>query len=165
MKHLILFFFGGIFFLLTDVYAQNLALANVPSKTTYPPGIPEGAGVYGAFEGRTPCQEITRELGIKVGPECTKRKWLLVLTQDPATHIPGSYKIEGVGDWNGEGKWSIVKGSKENPNATVYQLDRPGKNSLFLLKGDDNVLFVLDHNKNFLVGGADHSYTLNRVRN
>jgi len=33
----------------------------------------------------------------------------------------------------------------------------------YLLKGDDNVLFVLDENKELRVGNIDFSYTLNRV--
>lgn len=166
MKYLNVTFFIGICFLFTELSAQSLAFVNTPSKTTYPPGVPEGAGVYGAFEGRTPCQEIAKVLGIQVSAECTKKKWLLVFNQDPVTHSPRSYKIEGVGDWSGEGKWTIIKGAKGKPDATVYQLDRPGqKNSMFLLKGDDNVLFVLDNNKELLVGGASFSYTLNRVKN
>ncbi len=33
------------------------------------------------------------------------------------------------------------------------------------MKGDDNVLFVLDQSRQFRVGGAYLSYTLNRVVN
>ncbi|MBO0948448.1 hypothetical protein [Fibrella forsythiae] len=34
---------------------------------------------------------------------------------------------------------------------------------VYLLKGDDNVLFILDQTRGFRVGTADLSYTLNRV--
>lgn len=37
------------------------------------------------------------------------------------------------------------------------------KSYLYLLKGDDNVLFILDENKELRVGNEDFSYTLNRV--
>ncbi len=34
--------------------------------------------------------------------------------------------------------------------------------SLYLLKGDDNILFFVDPNGRLLVGNEDFSYTLNR---
>jgi hypothetical protein len=62
-----------------------------------------------------------------------------------------------------KGKWTIIKGIKENPAATIYELEiNPGA-YLYLLKGDENVLFVLDENKEFSVGNEDFSYTLNKV--
>jgi len=39
---------------------------------------------------------------------------------------------------------------------------RPGA-YFYLLKGDENVLFILDENKAFRNGNEDFSYTLNRV--
>ena len=62
------------------------------------------------------------------------------------------------------GKWTILKGSKTDLNALVYQLDpdSPG-GFLSFLKGDDNILFVLDRERNLMVGNIYFSYTLNRV--
>jgi hypothetical protein len=34
---------------------------------------------------------------------------------------------------------------------------------LYLYKGDENVLFILDEKREFLAGDKDFSYTLNRV--
>jgi hypothetical protein len=46
----------------------------------------------------------------------------------------------------------------------VYQLSpTPDQSALLLLKGDDNVLFLLNQKREPLVGHADFSYTLNRV--
>ena len=71
----------------------------------------------------------------------------------------GSYRQKVL-----EGKWAIVKGIKSNSNAEVYELELSTPGSyLYLLKGDDNVLFILDENKEFRVGNEDFSYTLNRV--
>ena len=71
----------------------------------------------------------------------------------------GSYRQKVL-----EGKWAIVKGIKSNSNAEVYELELSTLGSyLYLLKGDDNVLFILDENKEFRVGNEDFSYTLNRV--
>jgi hypothetical protein len=100
-------------------------------------------------------------LNIDLTAACIKRKWGLILYQDSITHQPTTYKLDGLGKKK-EGRWHIVQGT--DPSAIVYRLDlnEPGS-SLFLLKGDDNVLFMLDKNKNFLVGNASFSYTLNRV--
>ena len=70
-----------------------------------------------------------------------------------------------MGKWSGKGKWFILQGTPTDPRATVFQVELDAKTSLFLLKGDDNVLFILDRNKNFLLGNARFSYTLNRARN
>ena len=89
----------------------------------------------------------------------------LTLYQDSVTHKPTIYKTRGMGKWTGQGKWHILRGTPTDPQAVIFQLDLDPGTSLFLLKGDDNVLFILDRNKNFLIGNADHSYTLNRVIN
>lgn len=120
--------------------------------------------VYGVFEGRIPCQEIARELNLKVTTACDKRKVMLTLYKDAVTHRPGIYKIHGMGGRTGEGNWHIVKGMAIDPQAVLYELNT-GDRSLFLYKGDDNVLFFLDKDKSFLPGNEHFSYTLNRVRN
>jgi len=43
----------------------------------------------------------------------------------------------------------------------VLDPDKPER-SLFLLQGDENVLFLLDRNQQLYVGNKDFSYTLNR---
>ena len=90
------------------------------------------------------------------------------LFRDPKTNRPTIYKLEGslYREQAREGKWVIVRGTKNDANAIVYQLDpdKPG-NSFYFLKGDDNILFILDENKNPRVGNIDFSYTLNRVSN
>jgi len=64
--------------------------------------------------------------------------------------------------WYKEGYTAAAVG---NPAAVVYELtyDLPGK-SLYLEKGDENVLFILDDNRAFRTGDQYYSYTLNRVR-
>lgn len=128
------------------------------SRTT---ASPAAGKEYGVFQGRIPCQEIAKELNLKASPECIKRKVWLKLYQDSVTHQPTTYKISGMGERSGEGKWYIVKGMPKDPQATVFQLDM-GVRKLYLLKGDENVLFILDNHMNFLPGNARFSYTLNR---
>jgi NlpE N-terminal domain len=120
------------------------------------------------YEGSSPCREIARELNKAVSADCMKLKWDLTLYQNPTTGTATTYKLKGTfyRQQIGEGKWAIIKGTKTNPDAVVYQLD-PDKpqGSLFLLKADDNILFFLSKEKNLLVGNGDFSYTLNRGSN
>ena len=146
--------------------AQVASADNQPSEAiTYKP-IPKDKPVYGVFEGRPPCQEIARQLKVDVSRDCIKLKWRLFLFQDkngqPTTYLLfGSFYREE----SREGNWKISKGSKTDPGAIIYELDpdKPGK-TFYLLKGDDNVIFILDENKTPRVGNKDFSYTLNRVK-
>jgi hypothetical protein len=60
-----------------------------------------------------------------------------------------------------------MRGTKTDPNSTLYQLqfntEKPQQN-LVLLKGDDNILFLLDNEMNCMAGNDYCSYTLNRKR-
>jgi hypothetical protein len=157
--------------------AQTAAADNKLSKTiTFRP-IPKGPSVLGVFEGRPPCKGLAEQLRIATDADCAKLKCVLIFYRDSLTMEPAKFtlSISGGGDvvkQEGssyrqkvlEGKWGIVRGIKSNENAEVYRLDfgKPGI-YLYLLKGDDNVLFVLDENKEFRVGNQEFSYTLNRV--
>jgi hypothetical protein len=144
--------------------AQILSTSNKPSQTYGGSKLAGAPHVYGVFAGRIPCQEIMKELNTEVRPECAKRKVGLILHTDSVTGKPGMYEIVGMGKWTGKGKWHILRGTPHDPQATIFQLDLGPGTFLFLLKGDDNVLFILDRNKHFLTGNADYSYTLNRTR-
>lgn len=129
-----------------------------------------GPGVLGVFDGRTPCHGIARAIKSERADErdCWKLKWRLTLNQDPATRSPTTYKIEGslFRQTPREGKWSIVRGTAvaNDANATVYRLEPArGQATLNLLKGGDDVVFLLDADLKPLVGHEDFSYTLNRV--
>ena len=106
-------------------------------------------------------------LNVPKSDDCTKIKWQLILYQDPVTHAPTTYALGGLA-WRNPpktGKWAIVKGTKEDPDAVVYQLDPDNANGfLSFLKGDENILFFLGHNRELLVGNERFSYTLNRLQ-
>lgn len=121
--------------------------------------------VYGVFAGRTPCQEFLKEYNLGENSACAKRKMGVTLYHDSATHQPTIYETWGMGKWTGKGKWHVIQGTPTDPQAIVFQLDLDPNTFLYLLKGDENVLFILDKNKNFLIGNANHSYTFNRERN
>ena len=163
MKNIIVFFLITISVLHTG--AQVISTSNQPSQVWPGGGIATGSHVYGVFAGRTACKEFMAELNLDPNPECIKRKMNIILYQDPATGKPTTYETKGMGKWSGKGNWYILHGTPGDPRATVFQVKLDANTSLFLLKGDDNVLFILDRNKNFLIGNAKFSYTLNRARN
>ena len=157
------------FIILTIILCSGNAIAQTSSKYNVPPksptkhSIPTGPSLYGVFEGRPPCNAIEKQMGLPVRPECTKVKWRLTFYQDPVTHKPTTYELLGS-LLPPTGKWTLTKGIPSDPNADVIHLnaDIPGK-SFYFLKGDDNVLFVLDEKKELRVGSTYLSYTLNRV--
>ena len=165
MRTIITFFLIGFF--TQPVTGQILSTSNKPSQVYSSTGkkMPEGPSVYGVFVGRTPCQELLKELNLEANAACTKRKMSITLYWDSVTHQPTQYETRGLGKYSGKGKWQIIKGTPTDAEATVFQLDLAPEVFLFLLKGDDNVVFILDKNKNFLPGNGDFSYTMNRAKN
>ena len=86
---------------------------------------------------------------------------------DPATaHKPTTYTMRKVVDnemKDVSGKWSITKGVAGNPNILIIRIDPgKGKETISLLVGDQNVLFLLDNNDRLYTGNSDFSYTLNK---
>jgi hypothetical protein len=157
--------------------AQTAAADNIISESITWGAIPAGPAVEGVFQGRTPCL-LAAQWQLPVDTDCEKVKLSLTLYKDPVTDKPTHYKLQfvGAGDviqqagGNYRGKtislgWSVRKGLPGHPLAIVYclQTAQPA-NPFYLLKGDDNVLFILDSKMALLTGNADYSFTLNRVR-
>ena len=118
------------------------------------------------FDGRTPCQELAKQLNETTIPECIKIKWRLTLYKESAESNNGEYTLEGFvfrKDRILKGSWRTMKGATSDPDAIVYSLERENQAILYLLKADENVLFFLDKGKNIMVGNRNFSYTLNRV--
>jgi len=118
-----------------------------------------------AFEGRTPCQELSKMMELNKGPECNKMKWYVLLYTDPKTGHP-TYYLKGGRGYKKEtmykGNWEIIK---DKAGRLIYKLDPEKQNAaVYLLKGDDNILFFTDREGNLLVGNEDFSYTLNRTK-
>jgi len=128
--------------------------------------VSSGDTVLGVFEGRTPCQGIAREVGIPVSAGCAKVKWRVTLFQEPHTRKPTTYKVEGTLLRSGarEGPWTIERSAGFDPAAQVYHLGPKTDSPMFLLRGDDNILFLMSRNRQPLVGNAEFSYTLDRRR-
>jgi hypothetical protein len=143
-----------LFFLLYNCFSLTFASAqSVNNKTN----------LIGYFDGRTPCQELAKQLNEPTIPDCIKIKWRLTLYKNDADITSGTYSLEGFkfrGDNILKGTWQTIKGTKSDPNAIVYQLSHSLKGSLFFLKADDDVVFFLDKDRNIMVGNKNFSYAL-----
>jgi hypothetical protein len=145
----------------------------------------EEAAVF--FTGTTPCSNIIRQLhNIPREPDCKWNEcrcmmveWKLTLYKHPITKEPTNYKLTSINRFviketnmssepgtkaESEGRWTIVRGTKKNPEAVVYRLN-PGNPeiSIDMLKLGDNLLHVLDDEGSLMIGNEFYSYTLNRV--
>jgi len=127
---------------------------------------PAGSKFLACFVGRSPCREISKEIGASVPDECHKLKWDITLFQDEVTGIPTWYRIDATLYRQSPrlGRWKIVNGIQNHPNAIVYELEAAsGHGAIRLFKADDNVMFFVEQNGRLMVGNADFSYTLNRA--
>ena len=158
------------------------ACATVISQTATPSPLPADSSIHGVFEGITPCSPLTRPLPqIPADTNCEQMIWKIILYQDSATGTPATYTLESaygvpqqgtpglVGGGTPivmEGTWAIVKGTKIDPGAVVYQLnpDNPQTTVSFLKMAED-ILHVLNRDQTLMVGNASWSYTLNRTDN
>ena len=143
-------------------YALN---SNTPVKSYQfnHPLIQPSPEYHMAFQGRTPCQELSILLGKRSIPACDKIKWYIVFFTDSITGKP-SYCLEGGRAYRKEtmakGSWEIIP----KDGRIIYKLNLPRwPNPLYLLKADDNILFFTDAEGNLLVGNENFSYTLNRT--
>jgi len=127
--------------------------------------------VFGEFVGSTPCGEPFGKL-FGIPPDANPPvKWVLTLYQDPKAHTPTVYKLVAESDSakppaerkpitkEKEGRWSIAKGTKADPNAVVYEL----ADAVHFYKLSDDVLHALNPDRTLAVGTAGWSYTLNRT--
>jgi hypothetical protein len=107
--------------------------------------------------------------------------WKIVLYQDSVTGTPTTYTLESAygtpqpntpGLAGGgtpivmEGRWEILKGTKMNSVAEVYQLSsEDSQPAVSFVKMSDDILHVLNSDQTLMVGNAAWSYTLNRTDN
>lgn len=166
-KHTYALFLCFCFLGIQNIQGQTAAADNKISESITFSEPPKGLAIYGVFEGRTPCVEICKQLGAELPRDCEKLKWQLILFRDSLTHQPTTYSLgtELFDRKALKGKWQMTKGTPTDPRAIIYVLNygKQGQ-SIYLLKGDDNVLFILDKNRRFQTGNEHYSYTLNRVK-
>lgn len=134
---------------------------------------------FAIYVGTSPCGNIIKPLlGIKDDNECEFTKWSLTLYPQK-TNAPSAVKLVyryGIGKPNTsgfvderkaefDGHWTIKKGTKTKPEATVYQITLHGvdKNLLFV-KLSDKAIHLLDSQRNLMIGNSGHSYTFSKAK-
>jgi hypothetical protein len=125
------------------------------------------------FDGRMPCYPPLLALSGKTTAGCNLVKCRIIFFSDNNLHAPSSLKLYSIHVGTGgtrhltTGKWVITRGTKTDPNSTLYELQfnsEQKQQRLVLLRGDDNVLFLVDSQMNCMAGNDYCSFTLNRVK-
>jgi len=108
------------------------------------------------LSGRTPLAPFEKELAI-TDKDREKIKWKIDFHADGT--LDARRILEKAADC--KGRWTMVKGWSDNPDAVVYKLELDAANqpTLYLLKGSDDVYFFLSKdgglvNGNHLFGSA-----------
>jgi hypothetical protein len=90
-------------------------------------------------------------------------KWYIIFYADSITGNPSYYLKGGMGyrkETMEKGSWKMKSGKN---GRIIFQVTPEKSNhSVYLVKGDDNILFFTDANGRLLVGNENFSYTLNR---
>ena len=152
----------------TEPVAAPLSKPVVQTTTLSP--LTGDSAIIGVFDGRTPCNTDLLALNGISAIGCQIIKCRLTLYQDIKTHTPTTFQLftvhVGKGDnrYSTTGKWTMIKGTATDPDAIVYRLqpDSGKPQSLLFMKADDNILLMMDENRNLLVGNEYVSFTLNR---
>lgn len=134
---------------------------------------------FAVYVGSSPCGNIIKPLlGIKDDNECEFTKWSLTLYPQN-TNAPAAVKLVyryGIGKPNTSGfidekkaefagHWTIQKGTKAKPEATVYQITLHGVDkNLLLVKLSDNAVHLLDSQRNLMIGNSGYSYTFSKAK-
>ena len=167
-------------FLLAIALWSIPACANLNRPIATPTPVPRGSDVRGVFVGNTPCNVQARPLlQIPEGADCNQIIWSLVLRQDPQTGAPTTYSLkssygmsrQGSNDLvrggtpvSMDGKWTITTGTKNDPDAIVYQINPDDtRTAISFLKINDDLIHVLSRERSMLVGNGAWSYTLDRM--
>lgn len=149
--------------------AGIVACAPEPAPTSFPPWYPleneQGDPAFADFESHVPCA-----IDPEPEPDCQRVKLGVVLYRDAETEQPTTYLMSivrvGVSDEREVhgGEWGIETGTPLDAEATVYRLDSGAPDHLrwFWALGDD-LLLLLDAEREPRVGDAAYSYTLNSI--
>jgi hypothetical protein len=126
--------------------------------------------VFGAFVGSSPCGDPLGKLFDIPADANPPVRWALTLFQNPKTKSPTTYKLRVEYDGakpptarkpvtkEKEGRWSVGKGTKSDPDAVVYEL----AGAVNFLKVSDEVLHAVNPDRTLAVGNGGWSYSLYR---
>jgi hypothetical protein len=137
-----------------------------------------GDSVAAEFVGTSPCDALPREFvgGLAATAACHCITWQLTLFTNRNDGLPATYKLvanyglPGKNDPNQiedgplveqQGVWRIMRGTKADRDAVVYQLTADkGRKSVSLVKVGENLLHFLNLDKSLMIGNDGWNYTL-----
>lgn len=147
---------GSVLWIFQSGYFRQATTAFAPP---YPALNATGDSILGVFEGRTPCAD------------CEKIKMALALYENQETKEPSTYWLARVYGGTSdervvtEGTWARRRGTKEYPDAVVYELDSSTPEDLRLYwRVNEKILLPLDRDENLKAGNASWGYMLSRTR-
>jgi hypothetical protein len=128
----------------------------------------------------SPCDAVARHyLSIPQNLECEMIKWRLLLYKDPRNQSPTQFELHYTygmtkpgteGFMNGgftkqmKGQWTLSESNSRHAGLRVYRLTpESAKDTISILKLDENVLHLLDLQGKLMIGNAGFSYTLNKL--
>jgi hypothetical protein len=130
------------------------------------------------FEATSPCNDVVKEmLGIPADFKCEMMKWKLILFND-AKNNPSTFDLvytygiakqgtrgftEGARTIELKGKWTIEKSNSKNSDVIITLIADNSPVTLSFLQPGQNLLHLLDKDKELVNGNAAWSYTLNRT--
>lgn len=140
---------------------------------------PSDSSAQISFKATTPCKETVKKiLGIPLDFRCEMMRWRLTLYYDSKRNAPTTFHLvceyglgkqgtrgfmEGAKTIELKGKCSIGKGISGNSKAITYDLAADNSRiALSFLKAGENLLHLLNEDKQLVIGSAAWSYTLNR---
>jgi len=130
------------------------------------------------FEATTPCSDAVKEmLGMAPDFKCEMMRWKLILSSDSKKN-PSTFDLvytyglgkqgtrgfsEGAKTVELKGKWTIEKSNSKKTAAIITLIADNSAARLSFLQPGQNLLHLLDNNKQLVNGTAAWSYTFNRT--
>src|SRR4051794_22771129 len=94
-----------------ETKAQTASADNKISESITFHDMPKGKNVYGIFEGRSPCAQISKLMGATLPADLDYLKWQLILFQDSVSGKPTTFSLttEMFDRRPLTGKWNIAQ--------------------------------------------------------
>jgi hypothetical protein len=148
--------------------------ASPPPSQVSPSSAQTASFPEGIFEGTTPCSNTKRPLPqIPTNANCRQMIWRIEFNPDSTFQLSSSYGMPHQGTTGiigggtkieVQGHWTITRGTNTDPEATVIKLNTENpQESVSFLKVNDDIIHLLDSDKNLMVGSVAWSYTLNKT--
>ena len=109
------------------------------------------------FSGRTPCKYIGDILYEDKSSNCYKIKWIVTLYKKDRESSSGIFKIGRVNNPGNSGTWKIQSNANQQ---TTYRMELQNGKYFDVVQLDENIVYILHHNNEILVGDLDFSYSL-----